>query len=76
MGTCLFNLINHMGMESSSSQRTFHHGKDFNRGACVQQGPEQQADRPIYPGGALVVWRYTVRHSADLSELRALKKYR
>lgn len=27
-------------------------------------------------GRPAVVWRYTVRYSADLSDLRALKKYR
>jgi hypothetical protein len=41
-----------------------------------QQWSKQGADRPICPPCLPVVWRYTKRHSADLSGLRALKKYR
>lgn len=43
---------------------------------CIIKATNGRLIRPFGAPAAPAVWRYTVRQSADLSGLRALKKYR
>ena len=44
--------------------------------SCIINTTNSRQIRPFDAPAAPAVWRYTVRQSADLSGLRALKKYR
>lgn len=50
--------------------------KNEQAAGCIINATNSSLIRPFDAPADPAVWRYTVRHSADLSGLRALKKYR